>query len=81
MQLGDWAVPEHSRGRVNAAGATLVDPATSPAARRDGLSMVTNWQTDGRWSMHQGQGGPAPKASKAMQGAPFSPPHHWLSGH
>ena len=44
VQLEDWAAPEHSRGRVNAAGATLVDAAASPAARRDALSVVNNWR-------------------------------------
>lgn len=44
MQLGDWTAPEHSRGRVNTAGATLVDAAASPAARREALSVVNNWR-------------------------------------
>ena len=35
MQLESWAAPEYSRGRVNAASATLVDAAASPEARRE----------------------------------------------
>ena len=44
MQLEDWAAPVYSQGRVNVAGAILVDAAASPAARREALSVVHNWR-------------------------------------
>ena len=38
-----WAAPEHSRAKVNAAGAALIDNAP-PEAQRDALAVVNNWR-------------------------------------
>lgn len=39
-----WAVPEHSRGQVNRAGATMVDPAAPPEATDWAREVVNNWR-------------------------------------
>lgn len=39
-----WRAPEHSRSRVNAAGATLIDHAATVDSQRDALAVVNNWR-------------------------------------
>ena len=39
-----WAVPEHTRSQVNAAGAALISPSSSPDAVRRALGVVNNWR-------------------------------------
>ena len=56
MRLEDWAAPEHSRSRVNAAGATLIDAAASPVARREALAVVRNWRAAHGWPLEVLQG-------------------------
>ena len=56
MRLESWAAPEYSRGRVNAAGATLVDAAASPEARREALAVVHNWRAAHGWPLEVLQG-------------------------
>ena len=44
MPPSRWAAPEHSRSKVNAAGATLVNDVAPPQAQRDALAVVNNWR-------------------------------------
>ena len=39
-----WAVPEHTRSQVNAAGTALISPSSSPDAARRALGVVNNWR-------------------------------------
>lgn len=39
-----WTVPEHSRNRVNAAGATLIDQSASLEERERARQVVNNWR-------------------------------------
>ena len=39
-----WAVPEHARSQVNAAGTALIFPSSSPDAARRALGVVNNWR-------------------------------------
>ena len=44
MPPSRWFAPEHSRGKVNAAGTTLVADTAPLPAQRDALAVVNNWR-------------------------------------
>ena len=39
-----WVVPEHSRGAVDRAGATLIAPSASAQERREAIAVMNNWR-------------------------------------
>ena len=41
----EWAVPEHSRGAVDRAGASLIDPGASAQERREAIAVMNNWRS------------------------------------
>ena len=40
-----WATPQYKKSRVNAAGATLIDPKASEDALEKALEVINNWRS------------------------------------